>query len=374
MSMVQLGGDWFDLPVRVTYRAAATLQDGDAAVFVPRTSPAHHPDYLADAEIDAVPITINPGQLGAWHGLAMAVDEDEDGVDLQCVHISRLLKSLPVPRDQTITNQPAGAIVKQVVTQVFGARGSSLLVPGRFTLAPPLISFDLTGQDTGSVVSTLQQLTGQELSISGSMVNWLPPLATAYEPWLSNGVDLVRPRRTIDHNDRIRRVYTRDDGGRELDAIDARATTTPWQTARIETTSETIFARQALQAIGSLYQSFEADHTWTVGLRDVGGHWAGVREGMALKLSTTIGFTDTCPVVRVLSRTYTEGSAVLALEVERLPVPVGGVATIGALVPVPSRVRRSSSQFGVRLQRVTKEILGPPTFPLLWPIITSQSS
>lgn len=354
-----------ELPVpSCTWRHAVTKQDGAATIFVPWNSDAYTANHIDERR--AFPVLLL-SRLGRWDGICLRVTGGGGGCVLQCVSLSRLLTTKVAARSRTLSNLTAGAIMKEVIDQTFANLAGPGLNAGTFAYLPPAISrFELEGQTVASVASTLQEMTGQEYSIAAGLFNWVPAVAPAYGTLLVEGRALTTPERTIEHDDTVAQLISRTDAGQEI-RIWASEAIGVWQQEQMFRTGTGTTTIRALEAAGELNELRFPRTSLSVGLRDVDGHWTALREGMSVEtLTPTVGFTKQTAVYRVLSRTYSEGSPVLGLELFHLPKPDNiGIAGIGR--EIPQVVRPSNSDAYNQIYELIK-IRSP--FELLNPIGT----
>jgi hypothetical protein len=148
------------------------------------------------------------------------------------------------------------------------------------------------------------------------------------------GDALTAPERTIEHDDTVAQIVSRTDIGQEI-ALRAAESVGVWQPDQVFSTTAGTRRVRTLEAAAELDQLRLPRVTLAVGLRDVGSHWAALREGVAVDVLTpTAGFSGQAATYRVLARTYTEGSSVLGLELRHLAKPSGvGIAGIGQQIP-----------------------------------------
>jgi hypothetical protein len=326
-----------DLPVpSCTWRHASTKQDGDATVFVPYTSAAYTSAHIDETR--AFPVLLL-SRLGRWDGICVKVTENGGGCVLACVSQSRLLSAVIAARDRTMENLTAGQIMQTVIAQTFASRAGPGLNPGTFAHLPPSISrFTLDGQTVAAAASTLQDMTGQEPQVTAGTFNWLPAVAPAYGTLLVEGDALTSPERTIEYDDTLTHLISRTDEGQEV-AVRAAESAGVWQREQLFTTTTGTRVIRSIEAAAELDHQRLPHITLTVGLRDTGSHWATLREGMAVEaLTPTAGFSGQAATYRVLSRTSTEGSPILGLELWHLPKPThAGIAGFGAQIPAVVR-------------------------------------
>lgn len=356
-----------DLPVpSCTWRHASTRQDGSCTIFVPWNSDAYTAGHIDERR--AFPVLLL-SRLGRWDGICLQVSGSSGGCLLECVSLTRLLATKLTPRFRTLKNLTAGAIVREVFDQTFANLAGPGLNPGTFAYLPPTIGrMELTGQTVASVIATLQDVTGQEPSISAGRFSWLPAVAPAYGTLLVEGDALTAPERTIEHDDAVAQIVSRTPIGQEIFSRALHAIGV-WQREQLFNTSAGTIRVRAIEAAAELNQSWLPRTTLAVGLRDVDSHWATLREGMAVEtLTPTVGFTKQTAVWRVLARTYTEGSPVLGLELWHLPKPEGiGIAGIG--LEIPQVVRPSDTDAYNQIHELIKI---RPQFELLNPIGTLE--
>lgn len=340
--LVALNGQTpLDLPVpSCTWRHSSTKQDGTATVVVPYRSAAYTSSHIDEKR--AFPVLLL-SRLGRWDGICLKVRGSSAGVVLDCVSLTRLLSTKVTTREREFENLTAGRIMKAVLSQTFANLAGPGLNLGTFAVLPPAINrYTIGDQPVNQIASELQDATGQELSISGWTFSWLPSVATTYGTLLVEGSTLTAPERTIEHDDVNAQVIGRTEIGQE--AVQRAADVTGvWQREQVFTSEGATERIRTLEATAELRATRLPRTSLSVGLRDTGSHWANLREGMAIEcLVPTVGFAKQHAVWRVLSRTYTEGSPILGLELWHLPKPeISALARIGA--EIPPVVRRSNT-------------------------------
>lgn len=162
-----------DLPLdHVTASATTSREHGDAQLYVPRTSAAFDPAYIADLGGFLVEIAM-PG--GWWRGVADRPAFDPSGCTLSLLPFSQWLdiRLLTIPR--TFYAAPAGIIARQALRDGLEGLGAAIILPGTMVIAPPVLPvYQFNGQSVLSCLTDLAAFTGQEWALDNQTLSWRP--------------------------------------------------------------------------------------------------------------------------------------------------------------------------------------------------------
>lgn len=305
----------------VEWATPAARRLGQARLRIPRSSPAFNPTYIS--EMGGSFVAIDHGLLGSWRGIVQSVTVDAWGADVTAMHISALMAMRCVDTATTFTECSAGVIVKTAVGQALLASGRMGYSFGTFTEGGGSIpGYAFTGQTLAQVVADMQAATGQEIRFNDNgSVDWIPSAGQMYGAWLVDDGDVSEGTVSTTADGRVTEVIARGNNNLIVsrtagETIDAGL----WAKQVNLTVSTSNIIELAAAAEQYLAVNRQPARTYRAKLRNVSGHWAGIREGDYVRLCLpTAGIGGATPLCRVLSRAASDADSTVGLTLQSIP-------------------------------------------------------
>lgn len=148
-----------DLPANVTFEASGAQAIGSATVRVNRESIAWDADVVPESGGFFVRISTPAGDFPC---IADAPTWSPEGLEIRCQHVHAWMKTRHVSASRNLYGLTAGAIARRAVIDAMISLGSVPITLGSFVESPPVIAaFDFRGQSLMSVLTDLQNQSGQ---------------------------------------------------------------------------------------------------------------------------------------------------------------------------------------------------------------------
>lgn len=362
---------------RIRWASSPLRQFGEAELFIPPGHAAFSTAYVDDENGESY-VRITHDTLGEWAGVVCVVDAGEGGATVIARDLGWLLSRRNVGQNRTFQALTAGLIVRQAVQDGFAGLAGSYLGHGSYLEAAPVVaSYQFRGQSVAAVLGDMQAATGHDWSVTlsqgGALVNWLPPLGTLSETHLSEDAHLVGAGVRMDASERIAEATARGtdgtvdtvtDGesagsglisGQSSVSVSSTSRAAIWQAARAELAARhwplTVYRADLRERAATVvtntggpgqsrlprFLSGSSAPPVTLSLAVGADLWSSVREGTVLLCHLPhAGIAAASPVVRVLSREWTEGSPYLSITLQYLrPLTAQTQARLAAELTVP---------------------------------------
>lgn len=326
----------------ITYRSFALQESSNASVLVDRNSPAYSGNHINERKAFPVRIYADTGDMT---GIGMVSDWNDNGITIDVVGIEQVLLSRVVGENRMFDHVPTSHIIRDALNQTLTQQDGPNLKIGTLTIGSPLVeSYAFTGQQTRQVIQDMFNICPLNSRMVDDVFYLVPQAVPLYSTLMVDGNNVHVTNRNIDHNDQVWKINSNNEESGEGASARAIHNAGIWSREIVRTSLFDDGRLIGLEAAGQLETQRLPANTFRIGLVNTGTLWRDIREDMALNvIAPWFGFIDVDFIVRVLSRTYNEGSNIIDLEVQYLPKPEA-IGAVGVGEEIPAFIRPTKTK------------------------------